>query len=79
MVICVMLLFFRSIFLAGSHGGYASCNGRKPSSQWMLHIAFAFGLACMTIAFVTTWWIPLIINFVWNRNIAGVSVQSDEY
>nr|VDD49403.1 unnamed protein product [Brassica oleracea] len=33
------------------------------------HIAFAFGLACMTLAFVTTWLMPLIINFVWNRNI----------
>ncbi|KAF2584532.1 hypothetical protein F2Q70_00034963 [Brassica cretica] len=27
------------------------------------------GLACMTLAFVTTWLMPLIINFVWNRNI----------
>ncbi|KAL1222603.1 Potassium transporter 3 [Cardamine amara subsp. amara] len=33
------------------------------------HIAFAFGLACMTLAFVTTWLMPLIINFVWNRHI----------
>uniref|UniRef100_A0A1J3J568 Potassium transporter n=1 Tax=Noccaea caerulescens TaxID=107243 RepID=A0A1J3J568_NOCCA len=33
------------------------------------HIAFAFGLACMTLAFVTTWLMPLIINFVWNRHV----------
>ncbi|XP_009108187.1 potassium transporter 3 isoform X3 [Brassica rapa] len=33
------------------------------------HIAFAFGLACMSLAFVTTWLMPLIINFVWNRHL----------
>lgn len=33
MVMCVLLLFFRSIFLAGSHDGYAGCNGREPSSH----------------------------------------------
>ncbi|CAH2071131.1 unnamed protein product, partial [Thlaspi arvense] len=34
------------------------------------HIAFAFGLACMSLAFVTTLLMPLIINFVWNRHLA---------
>ncbi|CAN7131997.1 unnamed protein product [Brassica rapa subsp. narinosa] len=33
------------------------------------HIAFAFGLACMSLAFVTIWLMPLIINFVWNRHL----------
>ncbi|KAJ4876265.1 Potassium transporter 3 [Raphanus sativus] len=33
------------------------------------HIAFAFGLACMSLAFVTTWLMPLIIYFVWNRHL----------
>ncbi|KAL0712994.1 hypothetical protein Bca4012_019972 [Brassica carinata] len=33
------------------------------------HIAFAFGLACMSLAFVTTLLMPLILNFVWNRHL----------
>ncbi|KAF8106347.1 hypothetical protein N665_0143s0017 [Sinapis alba] len=33
------------------------------------HIAFAFGLACMSLAFVTTFLMPLIIKFVWNRHL----------
>ncbi|XP_010538817.1 PREDICTED: potassium transporter 3 isoform X2 [Tarenaya hassleriana] len=39
------------------------------SFQDTRHIAFAFGLACMTLAFVTTCLMPLVINFVWNRHL----------
>lgn len=33
------------------------------------HIGNAYGLACISLTFVTTWLMPLVINFVWHQSL----------
>ncbi|KAF3599159.1 hypothetical protein F2Q69_00033858 [Brassica cretica] len=50
-------------------GQFTATSIRLSSFIIELILLYSPGLACMTLAFVTTWLMPLIINFVWNRNI----------